>query len=137
MNEPREDQYFEGRIRGLEIVRNALIRVITGLQPDLPNEVDLRIRVSGAIENVIAEFFTAPRIIETPFGQGVRDALAESKSEFFSELFVIHNASPSSLVLYQHPRYRRRFLNIHAALHESTKRPRPSRYVGGPKLGPV
>ena len=85
MSDDIDREYLEGKIRGLEIIRDVLINTIAGLQSDLPNEIDLRIRVSNGIDSVVADFLEPPRVVETPFGQGARDALLESKSKFFGE----------------------------------------------------
>ncbi len=65
-------------------MRNTLIDAIAGVMPDLPTDVDLRMRVSAAISSVIETQIT-DAFVETPFGKGVRDALAESQSKFLGE----------------------------------------------------
>ena len=85
MTDAEEKEYLEGKIRGLEIIRDVLINALAGLQPTLSREIDFRLRVSNSIERMIAEFSGDPRRISLPFSQGAREALTESKDKFFSD----------------------------------------------------
>ena len=79
-----DKEYLEGQIRGLRALRDTLIDAIASVMPDLPSDVDLRMRVSAYIANIIETEITE-EFVETPFGKGVRDALAESQLKFLGE----------------------------------------------------
>ncbi len=79
-----EKEYLEGQIRGLQIVRDELINALARLMRDLPAEVDFRVRVSTGISNAIDSELTT-EFVETPFGQGVCDAFAESQGKFLGK----------------------------------------------------
>ena len=83
MNEAEERAYLEGKVRGLEAVREALFHALAKTMADLPREIELRILVSNAMEGAIVDILDNSKVVESPYGQGVRDAVLESKSKIF------------------------------------------------------
>ena len=73
-------EYLEGKIRGLEVVRNTFFETLAGLQPTLSREIDLRLLIRSALDGGIAQFTTDARRVDTPFGKGAFDALNDAKT---------------------------------------------------------
>ena len=83
MNEVEGKEYLEGKIRGLEMVRDALISSLAKSSGDLPREIELRISVRNGMADAIGDILDKSKVVESLYGQGVRDALLQSKSGIF------------------------------------------------------
>jgi hypothetical protein len=84
MNDADDKEYLKGKIRGLEMVRDVLIDALVGNMPDITADIELRVLLRDSFTRIATDDLTV-RVVETPFGKGVQDALAESGLKFLDE----------------------------------------------------
>ena len=87
MATPNEEsrEYLQGKIRGLELINDAMFVALTDQMPDLPETINLRVIIAGIMRRAIVNFEASdPELANSPFGNGTRDALAEFELKMFT-----------------------------------------------------
>ena len=84
MNDSDEKEYLKGKIRGLQIVRDGLIDALAGTMPGIVADIELRVLLQGEITRILTDEIP-PRVVQTPRGKGIKDALAETSSKFLGD----------------------------------------------------
>ena len=70
-------QYLKGRIAGLEQICDALYKVLCRDLPATSDDIELRLRVSRIMAELINDTKRNTTFASSPFGQGACDALAD------------------------------------------------------------
>ena len=78
-------EYLQGKIRGLELINDALFVALTSQMPDLPESINLRVIIAGIMRRAIVNFeISDPELADSQFGNGARDALVQFELKMFS-----------------------------------------------------